>query len=668
MRATVWWISPYSLRTWAVAKEEKRPRRTPPSVQRVRALVVFFIVILPSGCLRATPVPARESSGARYERLSERPGIRRRLRRGTVVTPRVQAPRQQPPPARSTPELGVPVQDDGRRGQSLAPERSDEEEPLTVGRDHVLVARDARLDSRREERLRDARFEALPGVDVDRHELLVGRAVEEFLSVGAPRWIGAPGARDLPLAARDREGLDVDLGTARLGGLVCDEPRVRREERHQFRKRPDDDRDGLAVAESRQRPRVPARLLVLRREGDVAPVPRPIACELLFAALEQQLLLALAARRFLEEVVGSCAVRPEYDRGAVGRPDRDPVVPAGEREPRIDAACEIPDPDVGLSAAGIVQVEDQAVAGAGELRVRIFPAIPQSVELFAGAIHPEKPRSGVARSVGERSVPRNRKRRQTDAVGSDVLGQRDGLPLRPDGLGIEALRDERLVAHEEKVTGRSVGHEGLRRGERLRVGRVDGPDAVGAVLRLYTDRHEEEMASIRQELGPADLAVLAGGSGLHRRGWRAPRGRHAIDGILPGAVEENDSLRAPAAVGAGGGIADLLSLSVRHLDLLQLPLGHEAEKPAVGRPERPPRSLRPVQRLRRESIHRPHPDPGLSLGVRRVEREVPSVGRNARSIDGDDPFGRRDLEPDRARLRRRAADEPESERGCREDC
>src|SRR6266542_1988634 len=148
--------------------------------------------------MRAPSNTSRSTSRVTEWRLAERdrhrlgePGSHRKLHFGhdsRTPSTRLRAG------SRLTPELGTPVQDDGRRGQSLAPERGDEQESLSGAGDHVLVARDARLDSRREERSRYAGFEALAGLDVDRHELLAGRPVEELLSVGAPGRVGAPGA------------------------------------------------------------------------------------------------------------------------------------------------------------------------------------------------------------------------------------------------------------------------------------------------------------------------------------------------------------------------------------------------------------------------------------------------------------------------------------------
>src|SRR5450756_1452950 len=88
--------------------------------------------------------------------------------------------------------------------------------------------------------------------------------------------------------------------------------------------------------QGRQRPGVPARLLAPARERDVAPVSRPVAGEFALVVLQKGLFLALAARRLLEEVEISVAVRPEHDRAAVGRPDRGFVVGAAERETGTD--------------------------------------------------------------------------------------------------------------------------------------------------------------------------------------------------------------------------------------------------------------------------------------------------------------------------------------------
>ena len=121
--------------------------------------------------------------------------------------------------------------------------------------------------------------------------------------------------------------------------------------------------------------------------------------------------------------------------------------------------------------------------------------------------------------VGERPVARDREAREADAVRADVLGQRDRLAGRLQGLRVERLGDERLVAHEEEVPRRRVRDERLRRREGLRLGRVERADPVRVVLRLLAGRHVEKVPAVRKELGPADLRLLA----RRLRAWRRRR-------------------------------------------------------------------------------------------------------------------------------------------------
>src|SRR6476661_7356423 len=111
----------------------------------------------------------------------------------------------------SPPQSGRPVQDDARRSERIAAERRHEDEPLAVRSRAVPVAGDPLHDGGGEERLGDAHLELARRLDVDRHELLVERSIEELFPVRAPARVAPPRSRDLPPAAGLRKRLNVDL-------------------------------------------------------------------------------------------------------------------------------------------------------------------------------------------------------------------------------------------------------------------------------------------------------------------------------------------------------------------------------------------------------------------------------------------------------------------------
>src|SRR5438552_18055084 len=89
-------------------------------------------------------------------------------------------------------------------------------------------------DARLEEGLWRLGLERRSGLDPDRHQLAVGRQVEELLAVPAPDGSRASGRRDLPLPSRAGVGNDVDLEAARLVGGIGDEVPVEREISHEL--------------------------------------------------------------------------------------------------------------------------------------------------------------------------------------------------------------------------------------------------------------------------------------------------------------------------------------------------------------------------------------------------------------------------------------------------
>ena len=283
-----------------------------------------------------------------------------------------------------------PVQDDRYgRGDLIFDERVNEEAPAVgcgvVGR----VAAD-RADSGLEERLGDAGLERVgTSVDFDRHQFPVRREVEQLAPVASPSGRAPAAVRDLPLAARSREALYVDLKPPGLVRGVCDPTPVGREASTRFLKVRPHERLRPPLPEKRQHPQVGA----LPAHGviqDVAPVRRPVVGKLRVLRLEEELLAARAARKLLVEVRQALPHRGEDDAAAVGRPDGVAVVRRVERQARGGAARELDQPDVAGPLFRVEALERDALAVGREADVRVVPGRADRVELFARAVEPDE--------------------------------------------------------------------------------------------------------------------------------------------------------------------------------------------------------------------------------------------------------------------------------------
>src|SRR5262245_60278124 len=116
-------------------------------------------------------------------------------------------------------EVGVPVEHDRGWGNRIAAKRCDKQKLLSVDRCGVAVAYVADdVDASRKKRLRHAGLHIVAKTNVDRHESLIGAAVENFFPIATPRRVAAPGCRDLPLAGPLRKRSHVNLVAARFIG------------------------------------------------------------------------------------------------------------------------------------------------------------------------------------------------------------------------------------------------------------------------------------------------------------------------------------------------------------------------------------------------------------------------------------------------------------------
>src|SRR6185369_5210843 len=98
----------------------------------------------------------------------------------------------------------------------------------------------------------------------------------------------------------------------------------------------------------------------------------------------------------------------------------------------------------------------------------------------------------------------------------------------------------------------------------------------------------------------------------HRRG-SSPRVGHSIDPLAGRRYEEDHAVAVPGSPASGRRLTKRLGGAAGDGDLLQLPSGEKAEKAAVGRPERPVRSLGPDERSGFERIERTKPELTRSL-------------------------------------------------------
>src|SRR5262249_41829405 len=112
-------------------------------------------------------------------------------------------------------EVGVPIEHDRGWGDRVAAKRCDKQKLLSVERRGVAVAHVADdVDASGKKRLRHAGLHIVAKANVDRHESLIGAAVENFLAIATPRRVAAPGCRDLPLASALRKRSHVNLVAA----------------------------------------------------------------------------------------------------------------------------------------------------------------------------------------------------------------------------------------------------------------------------------------------------------------------------------------------------------------------------------------------------------------------------------------------------------------------
>src|SRR5262245_10136120 len=130
-------------------------------------------------------------------------------------------------------------------------------------------------DARREERPRDFTFESVRRIDRSRGQRAIQREKKDLFAVSAPLGLRAAVSRNLPLAARGRKRLHVNLTAAGLVRRICDPLAVRGEHAVGFVGRRLKKRKWLVVTGQRKNPDVEARRRIQRVVEDEAPVGGP---------------------------------------------------------------------------------------------------------------------------------------------------------------------------------------------------------------------------------------------------------------------------------------------------------------------------------------------------------------------------------------------------------
>ena len=187
------------------------------------------------------------------------------------------------------------------------------------------------------------------------------------------------------------------------------------------------------------------------------------------------------------------------------------------------------------------------------------------------------------------------------------------MPLRGPGRG-EREGDVGLGACQERS---------ILRVERSEVDAVEFPLPGGGP----SEKAEiEKVTAVRKKEGPDVTGFLLAAfieSG-HRRGGAA-RIRDALDGIAVRGSEENHPVTVPGPPISKRCIAERLGRAARGLDLLEFARGEEAEKAAVGGPEREVGPFRSRKRLGGGRIERPSPEQARTFQGLGNERDAAPV-------------------------------------------
>ena len=515
-------------------------------------------------------------------------------------------------------------------------------------------------------------------LDGDRCQRAVLRPVEELPPVASPaRHITAAG-RHLPERSARRDRLQEDLampGERRGIGEIAPVGRELGAIVHLWRAR---EGDRLRAIGERQEPELGVPVVAV---DQVAPVGRPVPEKDLAFARVERLLGAGAIQASTADLVPPLAgaiLGRVGELGAVGRPDRKgPAGSVAEGESRGCAAGHRLQPDVPAHGVVTMPVGQGPVVGgeletaqgepAGQRRDRPPCAVePADDFAFDGELGMDE---NAVRCDRERAVP-------GVAGGTDPQAERKRLADRAETFGVESPRRQETLAAGEQIAGavrcRRGGVERILRpvehAQRRRA--VEIADVHASLRGRSREAHEEETASVRQELRVAVLARRGRTNDPGKRDRLAAPVADPEESLFAEAIAEDD--RAVGRPGAAAGVrrvAELLDGTAVAGDAAQLVVREEAERAAVGGEERIGRAAGSSERACLEGVERAHPD--LSLGddgeeaAVRGELEVVGIdtaaGARSRPVQLEAHRG----DGGRGRL---AADEPGEERDGERDC
>ena len=268
----------------------------------------------------------------------------------------------------------------------------------------------------------------------------------------------------------------------------------------------------------------------------------------------------------------------------------------------------------------------------------------------------------LARLVDERPVVRCRERAETVALRvGHLLGDRERVAGRPDGLGVERLGHQAPVPQEEQEPRRRVDRIAVGGNEEavlLAVQRSD-VDAVGVLGGGERVPGEvQEAAAVGEEVRPPVARLLAVRVDLGERHGGAARRLHLVEALLNVGGEDDHTVRTPAPAAARRGGAHRLRRAAAGVDLLELRAGKVRHEAAVRRPEGKRRVVRALERLRGERVERTHPEQLSAGGIGCGEHHPGAVGRQHRAAGGRVEVerglrGRQEVRPERVRPHRR---------------
>ncbi len=210
-----------------------------------------------------------------------------------------------------------------------------------------------------------------------------------------------------------------------------------------------------------------------------------------------------------------------------------------------------------------------------------------------------------------------------------VLGDRKRIARELSRRRVEGMGHQGVVPRVQQVA-RCVDRVRRQVQDDLVLAAVQRADLDGTFPLACTrpSGQVEEVPAVRQEPGPAvRLLVAALGDLGHRRG-RAARGGDAVQRARAVGREDDHAVAVPGSAAAARRIAQGQRRAARGADLPQLAGREEADRRAVGRPERKARALRSGQRVGGQRVERAYVEQRLAVLGAHHEGQLPAVGRD----------------------------------------